>query len=362
MIKNYLKIAWRNLKKNRLYALINIIGLTVGIVSCLLIGIYIRHELSYDRFNQNADKIVRVTMDYNFGGQSQKMAVTGTKAGPQFKRTFPEVVDFVRLDKITNVVGYKDQLFEEKNFLYADPSFFRIFSFKLYKGDAATVLNSPDKIVITQTTAKKYFDKEDPVGKVLKVGDKSFIVSGIAANSPSNSQLQFDFIVPFNVLNAAKRAEDWWTANYITYLLLKNKNDVQPLQKQISGYMSTVSKGELKMDKGQYLTYHLEPLTRVHLYSNVPDGLEPNGSIVYIYILIVVALLILVIAGVNYVNLSIAQSAGRSAEIGIRKVLGAAKRQLFKQFIGESLFVTAIAVLLAIGLSFILLPFFNNIS
>jgi len=361
MIRNYFKIAWRNLKKNRLYALINIIGLTAGIVSCLLIGIYIKHELSYDRFNQNADKIVRVTMDYNFGGDAQKIAVTGTKIGPQFKRTFPQIADFVRIEKSTRVIGYKSLLFKEKSFLYAEPSFFKIFSFKLLRGDAANALNTNDKIVITQTAAKKYFAEEDPIGKVLKVGDKNFMVSAIAADAPTNSQIQFDFIVPFSVLDAAK-TEEWTSANYMTYLLLDNKNQVEPLATAITNYMKKVDRDELKLSSGQHLTYHLEPLTSIHLHSNLTDGLEPGGSVVYIYILIVVAVLILVIAGVNYVNLSIAQSAGRGAEIGIRKVLGAARQQLFKQFIGESLLVTAIAVVLAIWLCYILLPFFNQVS
>jgi putative ABC transport system permease protein len=155
MINNYLKIAWRNLKKNRLYAFVNIIGLTIGIVSCLLMGIYIRHELSYDRFNHNAGRIVRVTMDYSFGDAPQKIAVTGTKVGPQFKRTFPEVIDFVRLYKYGSVINYNNQLFTEKNILYADPSFFKIFSFKLISGDAATVLNAPGKIVVMTTLSGK---------------------------------------------------------------------------------------------------------------------------------------------------------------------------------------------------------------
>jgi len=361
MLKNYLKIAWRNLKKNRLYAFINIIGLTTGIVSCLLIGVYIKHELNYDRFNQNADKIVRVTMDYNFGGESQKVAVTGAKVGPQFKREFPQVIDFVRFFKKTRIVGYKNQLFEEKNFLYAEPSLFEIFSFKLLNGAPATALNSNDKIVISQTAAQKYFGSEDPMGKILKVGEKSFMVSAIAADAPSNSQIRFDFIVPFNVLDAAKQ-EAYDNANFITYLLLKSKEDIEPLQKQITAYMQKVDRDELKVTGSQHLTFNIEPLASVHLHSNLPDGLEPNGSIIYIYILVVVAVLILIIAGVNYVNLSIAQSAGRGAEIGIRKVLGAAKQQLFKQFIGESMLVAAIAVLFAIALSFVLLPFFNQIS
>jgi putative ABC transport system permease protein len=362
MIKNYFKIAWRNLKKNRLYAFVNIIGLTVGIVSCLLIGIYIKSELSYDWFNTNADRIARVTMDYSFDGKPQKIAVTGTKVGPQFKRVFPQVVDFVRLEKRTTVVGYNNQLFEEKNFLYADPSLFKIFSFKLVNGNAGDVLNTTDKIVITRSIAKKYFNTEDAIGKTLKVRDKNFIVSGIAADAPANSQIQFDFIVSFNNLHAANQPEDWWSANNITYILLKNNEPLQSLSQQITTYMQAVNKNELKSTAGQYLTFHLEPLTSVHLHSNLPDGPEPNGSITYIYIMLVVAVLILIIACVNYVNLSIAQSAGRGAEIGIRKVLGAAKQQLFKQFIGESMLVTAIAVVLAFGIAIFLLPFFNNIS
>ncbi|BAU54495.1 ABC transporter permease [Mucilaginibacter gotjawali] len=361
MIKNYFKIAWRNLKKNRLYAFINIIGLTAGIVSCLLIGVYIKHELSYDRFNQNADKIVRVTMDYNFGGESQKVAMTGTKVGPQFKREFPQVVDFVRIFKRTRIIGYKNQLFEEKNFLYAEPSLFKLFSFKLLNGDPVTALNTNEKIIITQTAAQKYFGPENPIGKILKVGDKNYVVSALAADSPSNSQIRFDFVVPFSVLDAAK-TEAYDSANYLTYLLLKSKDDIAPLQKQITAYMQKVDRDELKVTGSQHLTFSIEPLTSVHLHSNIPDGLEPGGSMMYIYILVVVAVLILVIAGVNYVNLSIAQSAGRGAEIGIRKVLGAAKQQLFKQFIGESMLVTAIALLFAIGVSFLLLPFFNQIS
>ena len=361
MIKSYFKIAWRSLKKNKLYTFINILGLTIGIVSCLLIGVYIRQELSFDRFHENADRIVRVTMDYGHGNAPQRVAVTGTKVGPQFKRTFPAVVDFVRLYKDDEVISYNSRLFKENNVLYADPAFFNIFSFRLINGDKLAVLNAPDKIVVTQTAAKKYFNAEDPVGKILKVGDKNFMVSAVAANPPGNSQVKFDFVISFNALNASKQ-ENWWSANYMTYLLLKTKDQAADLQRKITKYMLHVNKEEQKLPEGQYLTYHLEPLTAVHLHSNLAEGLEPNGSIMYIYIMIIVAGLILIIACVNYVNLSIAQSSGRGAEIGIRKVLGAAKRQLFNQFIGESVLVTAIAVILAVVLAYLLLPAFNNIS
>ncbi len=361
MLKSYFKIAWRNLRKNKLYAFINITGLTIGIVSCLLIGVYIRHELSYDRFNKNADKIVRVTMEVNHGGASRKWAFTGTKVGPQLKRTFPEIADYVRLYKWPRIVGHDNRLFKENNFVYAEPSFFKIFSFKLKKGDINDALSSPDKIVITQTIAKKYFNDEDPIGKTLKVGDKDFRVSAVAADAPSNSQITFDFLVPFNTLDQAKK-EQYYGANYITYLLLKDKAQIGPLQQKISDYMKVVDGTELNLTGSQFLALYLEPLTKVHLYSDLPGDAEPNGSILYIYILTVVAILILVIACVNYVNLAVAQSAGRGAEISIRKVMGAGRQQLFTQFIGEALLIATIGIVLAIGVAYIALPYFNQLS
>ena len=356
-----IKLAWRSLKKNKLYAFINILGLTVGIASCLLIGIYIKHELSYDRFHVNAERIVRATMEYKHD-VLRSAAVSGTKPGPQFKRTFPEVKDFVRTYKSSRIIGYRNQVFEEKNFLYADPSFFKVFSFNLIKGDAVTALDAPDKIVITQKAAKKYFGSQEALGKVLKISKKNFTVSAVVDAVPSNSQIQFDFIVPFSLYIDINGPEQWWTANNITYLLLNNKDEVAPLQKRVVDYMKTVSQGELKMGNGQYLTYNLQPLTNVHLHSDLPNEIEPTGSITYIYIMLAVALLILTIACVNYVNLAIAQSSGRGAEIGVRKVLGAAKGELFKQFIGESIFTAGIAAALAIGVAMLILPLFNQIS
>ena len=167
MIKNYFKIAWRNIWKNKLYSFINIVGLAIGIVCCVLIGLYIIDELSYDKFHKQADRIARVTMDYNFGDAPKQVALTGTRIGPQFKRTFPSVQAFARTYKRTRVVAYSNKLFEEKNFMYADSSFFRIFSFPLLKGDISTSLNASNKIVITQKMAKKYFADEDPMGKTI---------------------------------------------------------------------------------------------------------------------------------------------------------------------------------------------------
>ncbi|HEV7334193.1 MAG TPA: ABC transporter permease [Flavisolibacter sp.] len=361
MLKNYFKIAVRHLQKNKLYAVVNILGLAVGIASCLLIGLYIWHEQSFDRFHHAADRIARVTWQYNFGDADNKTATTGTRVGPEFQRRFPEVEAYARLLKYPRVVGYDNRLFEEKSFLYADSAFFSLFSFPLLKGNPATVLGAPDQLVITQTAAKKYFGNEDPVGKTVKVGGtKDFLITGVAADAPDNSQIQFDFVATFSSLNAAK-SEKWNEANYITYLLLKDEKAFPVLQQKINSYIKQVTKDEMQLQGNQYMSYHLEPLTSVHLHSRL-DGFEPNSNIVYIYIMAIVAVLILLIACVNYTNLSTAQSAKRSAEISIRKVMGAEKIQVFNQFMSESFLLSLFAVVVALALSLLLLPYFNQVS
>ena len=362
MLKNYFKVAWRNLKKTRLYSFVNIIGLTIGITSCILISLYIESELSYDRFHKNADRIVRITMEYSNGGTIGKYAQTGTKVGPQLKRTFPSVASFARTFKYPRVIAYRDKVFNEKNFLYADSSFFNIFSFKLIRGNPSAALNAPHQLVITESMARKYFGNEDPIGKTLLISNSdNFVVTGVAQDAPGNSQLHFDFVASFTSLDESK-TEDWWTANDITYLLLNQANQIPQLEQQVSSYMMTTQvRKEAHVEGNDYLTYHLEPLKKVHLYSSL-DGFEPNGNITYIYILGAIAILILFIACVNYTNLATVQSAGRSGEIGIRKVLGAGPLELFLQHLGESALLTFIALLLALLTSIKLLPLFNHLT
>src|SRR5215210_4825172 len=195
MIKNYFRVAWRHLQKSKLYALVNIFGLAVGICSCLLIGIYIWHELSFDRFHKNADRIARITWQYNFGDAENKTALTGTRVGPEFTRRFPEAEAYVRTLKYPRVVAYKEKMFDEKNFFYADSAFFSVFSFPLLEGDPKTALNETDKIVLTQSAARKYFGNENPLGKTLKVGGtKDFLVTGITSDVPDNSKIKFDLV------------------------------------------------------------------------------------------------------------------------------------------------------------------------
>ncbi len=362
MLKNYFKVALRNLRKNKLYSFVNIVGLTIGITCCILIGLYIGHEWSYDRFHKNADRIVRVTMEFSNGGTVGSFATTGTKVGPQFKRNFPYVDAYVRTLKFPRVISYHDKVINEKNFFYADSAFFEVFSFKLIRGNPVTVLNTPNQLVITESMAKKYFGNDDPIGKELFISNsKNFLVTGIVEDAPSNSQMNFDFIASFTSLDASK-TEEWWTANDVTYLLLNSATNIPKLQDQVTSFMNTAKvRKEANVEGSDYLTYHLEPLKKVHLYSAL-EGFEPNGSITYIYILGAIAVLILIIACANYTNLATAQSAGRSGEIGIRKVLGAGQFQLFSQHLGESGLLSFISVILAVFLSIALLPLFNQLA
>lgn len=361
MIANYFKIAWRHLTKNKLYSFINISGLAIGIIGCLFIGLYIWHEWSYDRFHGNSDRIARVTWEYKFENTVEKTSFTGSKVGPEFLRQFPETEAFVRLLKIPRVISFEEKLFEEKNFLFADSTFFTIFSFELIQGNPRTVLSSPENIVITQTMAEKYFGNGKAIGKTLTMGGtKDFVVTGIAKDAPDNSQIKFDFVAPFATLNAAKE-EKYSEANYFTFLLLKDPDNFRPLQQKIKRYIEQVAMAEMDLEGGNYMMYHLEPLTDIHLKSKL-DGLEPTSSSTYLWILGAVALLILLIACVNYTNLSIAQAAGRSSEIGMRKVLGAGKRNIFYQFLSEAVLLTLVAFIITVLVSYYLLPYFNRLS
>jgi putative ABC transport system permease protein len=361
MLQNYFKVAWRHLQASKLYVIVNIFGLAIGIASCILIGMYIWDELSFDQFHQNKDRIVRVTWEYNMGDAGTRTALTGTRVGPEFTRRFPEVETYVRTMKYSNVVANQDRMFDEKSFLYADPTFFSIFSFPLLQGNVRTALDAPNKIVLTASAAKKYFGQENPLGKTVKVsGTKDFLVTGIAADPPQNSQIKFDMVGSFSSLNASK-TEKWNEANYITYLLLRQKGQIHPLQSKVDAFCRQAQREEMQLEGNQFSSYHLEPLTKVHLYSDL-EGFEPNNSIRYIYIMAIVAFLILLIAGVNYTNLSIAQSAGRNTEVGMRKVMGARKGQLFNQFIAEAFLLSLIALLLAVLISWLLLPYFNRLS
>ncbi|MBB5397689.1 ABC transporter permease [Mucilaginibacter sp. AK015] len=359
MIKNYFKIAFRNIRKNKAFAGINIFGLTIGLTCCLLIGLYIQHELNYDNFQLNGKRIARVIMEYKFdgGSESKKGNFTSSSVAPVFKQTFPEISEAVRMASYPILVQYNNKLINEKNFMFADGGFFNMFSFDLLKGDKATALDGPKKVVLTQSTAKRYFGDADPVGKTLQVGSDSSLyqVTGLMKDCPSNSQIKFDLLASFSSLNPDKE-KTYWNANYTTFLLLKNEHSFAPLQQKIAPFMQKEMAGQ-----GATVNFTLEPFNRIHLYSQF-DGFEPNSSITYIHILEVVVLMILAIACFTYVNLSTARSMERAREVGVRKVIGAGKKQLFWQFMGESVLFCIIATILSIVAAALLMPVFNQLT
>lgn len=361
MLQHYFKIAIRNLWKNKVFSVINILGLTIGLTCCLLMAFYIRYETSYDQFQEKGDRIARVIMEYSFSGSVNKGNYTSTKVAPSFKKHFAEVEDAVRMSAGSiSVVKYDEKLFVEEQFLFADSTFFNLFSFKLLRGSPMDALSGPNKVILNSTTAKKYFGSTDPIGKTINVGSNAtpYQVTGIAEDCPTNSQIKFDLLASFSSLGA-NQEETYFNANYTTYLLLKNKAAIAGLQAKIPGFMkkemAAVATGS------DYITFELEPYQKVHLYSPY-DGFEPNNSISYIYIIGAVALLILLIAGFTYINLSTARSMERAKEVGIRKVSGAHNKQIFFQFIGESVILSVISLLLSFILVILLLPSFNNLA
>ncbi|AXY74880.1 ABC transporter permease [Paraflavitalea soli] len=358
MIKNYLKTAWRNLWKNKTMAFINILGLMTGISCCLLIGLYIQHEYSYDRFQQKGDRIARVLMEYRFSsGDSKKVSVTSTKVLPVFVRTFPQVETGVRMSDSKRVVSLGDKQFTENHFMFADSTFFDVFSFQLLQGHPKEALSGINKVILTTATAQKYFGAENPLGKILLVGGDAvpFEVTGVMQNCPSNSQMKFDFLASFSSLKA-NQEKTWWNANYTTFLLLKNEAASKTLQTSLSAYMKKEMAGT-----NASIEFILDPFNRIHLHSDF-DSFEPNTNITYLYILTGVALLILAIACFTYINLSTARSIDRGKEVGIRKAVGALRQQIFRQFIGESLLLSFLAVLLSALVVMLVLPAFNQLA
>ena len=361
MIKNYFKIAFRNITRHKAYSLINISGLAIGMACSILILLWVQHELSYDRFHKNADQIFRITCN----ASDFKAAVNPAGMPAGLKTELPAVRNFVRLSHLTTTLFEAgENKFEEKNTFYADSTFLEIFSFPLIAGNPNTVLARPDAVVLTQSMAKKYFGKQQALGKTLKRNNGDFVtVTGIFADLPPNSHLKFDFIMPMSAIaktDSDLKTNAWGNFNFYTYLLL---------DKSIVSGTASVKKFEKQMDaiyKSKQpdfkINFQLQPLTSIHLHSNLQVDLPGHGNVQYVNIFLVIAVFILVVACINFMNLATARSARRAREVGIRKVAGAKRGQLIKQFMGESLVISFLALLIAIGLVFIFLPLFNNIA
>jgi putative ABC transport system permease protein len=375
MFKNYLKTAFRNIRKNKLFSFINILGLSLGIATCFIIMLYVQDELSYDGFNKNADNIVRVVFHANLNGGKINESVSMPPVAQTMKKDFPEVKDATRiLDFGTPKITYNNTVFKDDRFALVDPNFFSIFTLPMIKGDAKTALAQPDGIVLTEETAKKYFGKEEPVGKIIKIKTDSsrvYKVTGIIKNIPANSHFHFD---AFGSLTSwANATSDTWLAGgYHTYLLLNPGTDLKKMEAKfpamVAKYMGPQIQQQMGLSlkefitKGNSLGFTLQPLKDIHLNSNTTTEFEPGGNETYVYIFGGVAIFMLIVACINFINLSTAGASKRAKEVGIRKVAGSGKFQLISQFLSESILLTFFALFIAFVLVQLALPAFNNIS
>jgi putative ABC transport system permease protein len=365
MIRNYLKIAFRNLWRHKAFSFINIMGLTVGMSACFLIFLYIQFELSYDSFHEKKDRIYRVVTDIKTPTEVINAAGPSWAAPPNIKDEFAEVESFVRVAGGDNVLIRKGDIkFQEKNSAWADSSFFKVFDFKLLKGNAQTALKEPFSIVFSETTAKKYFGDKDPLGQALLITGEGLpaVVTGIMKDIPENSQIKADVLLSMTTITKQwnKSLDSQW-GNYgaQAYILLKPGADAKKLEGKFPGFLERRNGTEMKKNQ-MFATLFLEPLKDVYLRST-RNG-SKSGNINNVYIFSIVAIFILLIACINFVNLTTARSAERAKEVGIRKVVGAAKMQLARQFVGESIIICLIAFILAIILSAIFLPSFNKLA
>lgn len=360
MIKNLLKTALRHIRKHIGYSLLNILGLTLGILSALLLIIYVSDELSYDRYHTNADRIYRVSSKITEPDDQFTWTVAQIPMGPQVVQDYPEVQSFVRFIPMNRgLYKFEDKEYIEEDFYYVDSTLFDIFTYKIIKGEVRSAVKDPGKIVLTETAAGRYFGENDPVGKTLTSGASTFEVTGVIEDVPFNSHFRFEGITARN--NLPKQIGSWGNFGVFTYLLLPRDFDVKAFETKMQGMYDAHMK---TIFEPVHITveYILEPITRIHLYSTNAGEPEPTGSITYVYIFGIVALFLILIAAMNYMNLATARSAGRAREVGLRKVVGSRRGILIAQFLSESVVLTIISLVIAIILFIIILPKFNLIA
>lgn len=369
MFTNYFKVALRNLVRYKIYSFINVLGLTIGIASCVLILLYVKYELSYDKHHEKSDQIYRLTREWfnSDGSSSLHLGHVAPPIAPLIKNDFPNVLQAVRLRDVgSTLMEYNGKFFQESQFLFADPEVFEVFTFTFLQGDPKTALSEPNNIIIASRTAKKYFDEEDPFNKTLVTqtpngNNIDLKITGVIEEIPDNSHYHFDMLGSMKALElmmGEREFRSWGSNNYATYLLFPKGYDVNEFKNAIPEFIGKHHpNGERAIGR---TTLHLQKLTDIHLHSHLDSEMEANGNIIYVYIFAAIAFFLLLIACINFMNLATARAASRAREVGLRKVVGAEKRQLIKQFIGESIILAFIALFLAILVVFLTLPEFNK--
>ena len=365
MVLNFLTIALRNLFKHKVFSFINIFGLALGIAASLLILQYSRFELSYDRFEENAGRIFRLQMNrYNDGKLSTQWAAGATGIGPAVKADLPEVQSFARLLGTSFVVSYKDKEFREEKMYFANDAFLPMFSYKPIKGSVIGALDQVNMAVLTATTARKYFGTEDPLGKMITLNKKeSYKIAAVVPDPPPNTHFKFNILLSFaTIVKGNPELETRWDWDgFYTYVLLKPGSDPKLFEKKIASLVQRRWGAEMKKTNDG-MEFKLQPLPDIHLNSNYMFEAEVNGDGKAVYFLLIIAVFIILIAWINYINLSTARSVDRAKEVGIRKVLGSHRTQLIGQFLMESLLINLLAVIVAFLLVVVCLPLFNLVT
>ena len=363
MIRNYLLLAIKHLRKQKIFSFINILGLTVGITCCFMIFLFILNELSYDNFHKNAKDIYRVARVGNNNGERREVPYLSPAYGPALKNDYPDAVKAeVRVMRDNDLISYNNISFNEKEVFLTDANFFQFFDFPLIKGNAATVLKDPNSIVLTETSAKKYFGNDDPIGKVLQFNkERQLKVTGVCEDVPVNSHLQFDMVIPLELLRPMQ--PDWFTQwpnnGLFTYIQLNPSVDPKQLKKNFPAFMDKYL-GEYYASAGFKMGLTIQPLSEVYFTPDALDNVK-HGNKKMVYIFMCIAILILIIACINFINLATARATDRSKEVGLRKVLGAIRKQLVGQFMLESLLYATVACILSIGLVQLLMPSYAHL-
>ncbi len=361
LIWNYIKTALRSIRRQKGYSFINISGLAIGLTVCMLIVLWVVDEWSFDRFNTNAGRIYRVYRDEASTREGSTSALTPPPMAAALKRDFPEVGKSTRFGWWRrSLVTYKDKSFNEPGFRNVDPDFFTMFSFPLVKGNPETVFENTYSVVLTEKTAAKYFGEEDPIGKILTLNNTfDVMVTGVVHNESLNSSLEFDLLSPFEIIlkefAGEVRRDNWGFNSFTTFVMLEQTASAENLNQKLTGYLKKYSDEDTD-------ELALQPLTDIHLFSNLGHDLRNRGDIKYVWIFSALAVFVLLIACVNFMNLTTARSANRAKEVGLRKVVGASRLQLIRQFFGESVLMALFALAIALVLLELLLPLFNSLS
>ncbi len=372
MIKNLFKVAVRNIWKKKLFSLINILGLTIGITCFFLIIVNVRDEFSYDNFHQDKERIYRVALERIYPDNVVFYAIIPYSIGDAMNRDMPEVEDMTRIlfTQQAAVFQYEDQTYEETKFLFVEPNFFDMFSIPLIQGDRDSAFSTQNSIMMTKDTAIKYFGNDDPIGKSLTTPQGEFLVSGVVENVPKNSHLEFDFLASLSIIGFQNQP-NYVSFSVLTYVKLTKNAGPKEIETKMPALVEQYAAGQIQAQTGVSFqdytaagngyNYFMQPIEAIHLHSRLTNEIKPNGNITYVYVQIAIAFFLIFIACINFMNLATAQSTSRAREVGIRKIVGSTRGSLIRQFLFESLVMSLISLIFAVMLIQLILPTFNQL-